>query len=183
MVQYDHRNVVENNSNNALGADNQQERLELKSWIVGFTDGEGTFSVSIIKNKTTKTGWQVFPEFVITQGAKSLQALEMIKDYFGCGNIFVNKRYDNHTENLYRFCVRSLSDLHETIIPFFDEHQLQTAKQNDFLIFKTIIEMLLNKEHFTDKGLEKIAKKIETMNRKKRSRFLESSETIRQALR
>ena len=168
-------------SNKVFGADNQQERLELKSWIVGFTDGEGTFSVSIIKNKTTKSGWQVFPEFVITQGEKSLHVLKTIREYFGCGSIFVNKRYDNHTENLYRFCVRSLRDLNEVIIPFFDQYQLQTAKKNDFLIFKTIIAMLLNKEHLTDRGLKKIAQHIEKMNRKKQSRFLESLETIRQA--
>lgn len=41
-------------SKNASSADNQQERSEIKGWIVGFTDGEGCFSVSIIKNKTTK---------------------------------------------------------------------------------------------------------------------------------
>jgi hypothetical protein len=33
-----------NHSNNATSADNQQERLAY--WIVGFVDGEGTFSVS-----------------------------------------------------------------------------------------------------------------------------------------
>jgi hypothetical protein len=31
-----------------MGADNQQERLDA-SWIVGFTDGEGCFHISINK--------------------------------------------------------------------------------------------------------------------------------------
>ncbi len=52
-------------SKNASGADNQQERLDW--WIVGFVDGEGTFSVSFNRNSTTSCGYQVFPEFVITQ--------------------------------------------------------------------------------------------------------------------
>src|SRR3989344_4254492 len=106
-------------SKKVISADNQQERLKIKSWMVGFTDGEGCFSVSLLKNRTSKNGWQVFPEFVITQGKKSLPALEIFKKYFKCGKIFVNKRYDNHNENLYRFCVRSLNDLSKKIIPFF----------------------------------------------------------------
>ncbi len=67
-----------------LGADNQQERLRTVGWIVGFVDGEGCFSVTIQK-ATTATGWQVFPEFVVTQGEKSLQALHDLKEFFGCG--------------------------------------------------------------------------------------------------
>ena len=57
-----------------LGADNQQERLRTVGWIVGFVDGEGCFSVTIQK-ATTATGWQVFPEFVVTQGRKKLASL------------------------------------------------------------------------------------------------------------
>lgn len=100
-----------------------QERLEIIFWIVGFTDGEDCFSASIFKNKTSKLGWQVFPEFVIAQGMKSLSALETIQEYFDCGKIYVNNRTDNHRENLYRYCVRSVSDLHTKIIPFFKKYR------------------------------------------------------------
>ena len=148
---------------------------------MGFTDGEGCFSISMFRNATTKFGWQVFPEFVITQGAKSLPALKLFQSFFGCGRIFVNKRYDNHHEPLYRYCVRSVKDLHEIIIPFFQKHPLQTAKQKDFTLFAEAVEMLLRKEHLTESGLKKIALKIERMNRKKPSRFLESPETKRHA--
>ena len=147
--------------------------------MVGFTDGEGCFSVSLFKNKTTSSGWQVFPEFVITQGKKSLPSLRIFQEYFRCGKIFINKRYDNHNEFLYRYCVRNIKDLYEKIIPFFKKHSLKTAKNNDFKIFADIVAMLMNKEHFSHGGLVKIAKKIEKMNRKKASRFLESSDTIR----
>ena len=67
-------------SDNMLGADNQQERLRTVGWIVGFVDGEGCFSVTIQK-ATTATGWQVFPEFVVTQSGKSLQALHDLKEF------------------------------------------------------------------------------------------------------
>lgn len=158
---------------------NQQERLEKEAWIVGFTDGEGCFSVSLFRNSTTKSGWQVFPEFVISQGKKSLPALEIFKDYFKCGKIFVNKRYDNHHEYMYRYCVRSLKDLVTIIIPFFEKHHLYTAKRNDFRLFSEIVLMIHQKKHLTSRGLRTIAQKIERMNRKKASSFLKSSEAIR----
>jgi len=166
-------------SKNVIGADNQQERLEIESWIVGFTDGEGCFSVSLLKNKTAKTGWQVFPEFVITQGKKSLPALEIFKNYFQCGKVFENKRYDNHKENLYRYCIRSIKDLQEKVIPFFNRYQLKTSKIKDFQIFCKILVLVEKREHLNRKGLTKIAKLIQQMNRKKASRFLESLETKR----
>src|SRR3972149_6759405 len=164
-------------SKKVIGADNQQERFKIANWICGFVDGEGCFSVSIIKNKTTKFGIQIFPEFVITQGAKSLSVLEEIKSFFKCGNVFVNKRYDNHNENLYRYCVRSKNDLTEIIIPFFRQNRLKTAKKGDFEIFAKILAMMNENDHSELKGINKIAKMIERMNRKKSSKFLESSET------
>src|SRR3990167_1210403 len=125
----------------------QQERLEIENWITRFTDGEGCFSINIFRNSTSKSGWQVFPEFVITQGEKSLAALELFQEYFGCGKVFVNKRYDNHSEHLYRYCVRSINDLQKKVVPFFREHPLRTAKQKDFEIFTKIVMMIANKQH------------------------------------
>ena len=156
-----------------------RERLNIESWIVGFTDGEGCFSVSMFKNKTTRSGWQVFPEFVITQGVKSKSALEIFKEYFGVGSIYINKRYDNHNEHLYRYCVRTINEIDSVIIPFFKQHPLQTAKRNDFEVFEKIVAMLRQRKHQTEEGLKEIALMIQLMNRKKASRYLESLETKR----
>ena len=159
--------------------DNQQERLKMIGWITGYVDGEGCFSVSLFRNKTAKFGWQVFPEFVVTQGEKSKKSLEILRKFFKCGKIFANKRYDDHNENIYRYCVRSKKDLTEIIIPFFKENQLKTAKKEDFEIFARIVSRMNRREHSELEGMERIAKMIEKMNRKKPSNFLESSETKR----
>ncbi len=168
-------------SHNASSADNQQERLEIANWICGFVDGEGCFSVSFIRNATTGSGWQVFPEFVVTQGEKSRSAIEVIKDFFECGQIYINRRHDNHKESLLRYCVRSRRDLQEKVIPFFQRFSLRTAKQQDFKKFVTILQCMDRGEHMTSDGLRTIATIIQSMNRKIPSRFLESSETTRQA--
>lgn len=160
--------------------DNQQERPKMIGWIVGFTDGEGCFSVSIIKNATTTLGWQIFPEFVVTQGEKSRASLEALQSFFGCGRIYINRRKDNHREHLLRYCVRAKNDLQQIIIPFFKAHQLMTAKQYDFLLFSRIINLMDKKAHMHARGMTKIARLISQMNRKNLPKFLESSETTRQ---
>ena len=164
-------------SDNPVSADNQQGRLS-SQWIVGFADGEGCFSVSIFKNRTSKFGYQVFPEFVITQGAKSQAVLKDIQSFFGCGNIYENKRKDNHRESLYRYCVRSRKDLLETIIPFFEANHLRTAKRSDFKTFSMVVRMVENQQHMANSGLNRIRRLAGSMNRQKR-RTREPSETTR----
>ena len=155
-------------TDNVIGAENQQERLKTTGWVVGFIDGEGCFSVSLHKNPTTKLGWQIMPEFVATQGEKSLASLKKLQSFFSCGRIFVNHRYDNHRENLYRFCVRSFRELDERIIPFFRKNELQTAKSRDFDIFAQIIGLMKEKEHLNKKGIKKIIALATKMNTGKR---------------
>lgn len=157
--------------------DNQQERLKTIGWITGYVDGEGCFSVSFIKNVTTKSGWQIFPEFVVTQGGKSKKSLAILQNFFGCGKIFVNRRHDNHREHIYRYCIRSQEELRKVVIPFFEKHQLRTAKKEDFKHFSFILHQMELKKHLTKRGMQMIAKRVEKMNHKKTSRFLESSET------
>jgi hypothetical protein len=153
-------------SKKASSADNQQERLTMANWLVGFVDGEGSFLISFLRNKTTRYGWQVFPEFVVTQGAKSFRTLEEIKSFFGCGHVFINRRSDNHHEHLYRFCIRSAKDLRDKVIPFFERHKLRTAKQKDFQKFKQVLNLMKRGVHLKERGIEKIRDIARTMNRK-----------------
>jgi hypothetical protein len=159
-----------------MTADNQQERLDPK-WIVGFTDGEGCFHVSINKIPGMSLGWQVLPEFRIVQHEKDEEVLHEIKNYFGFGKIEINNKDENATRKGFR--VRGLENLNK-VVKFFQEHSLKTSKRKNFEIFSEIIEMMNNKEHLTKEGLDKIAKLISEMNRKPHPKYLESSETIRQ---
>jgi hypothetical protein len=42
------------------------------------------------------------------------------------------------------------------IIPFFEKYPLISQKQADFKLFKLIVELINNKEHMTQDGLQKI---------------------------
>jgi len=156
-------------SDKASGADNQQERLKFIGWIVGFVDGEGCFTVSFFKHPKSRLRlkWEVFPEFVITQGIKSEAALKRIKDFFDCGAIYLNKRHDNHHEHLLKYVVRNRADLLTKVIPFFEKNPLQSAKKKDFCIFARIIRMMNKKKHLEEKGLKRIQLMVRRMNTRK----------------
>jgi len=156
-------------SNKASSADNQQERLAYIGWILGFVDGEGCFTVSFFTHPKSRLRlkWQVFPEFVISQETKSKKALEGIRKFFGCGALYLNKRYDNHHEHMMKYVVRNREDLLGRIIPFFENHSLKTAKKNDFRIFAQIVRMMAKGKHLQEKGLERIRQMVMKMNTRK----------------
>tara|TARA_Y100000310_G_scaffold242682_1_gene246852 strand:+ start:1828 stop:2313 length:486 start_codon:yes stop_codon:yes gene_type:complete len=155
-----------------MSADNQQERLNA-SWIVGFTDGEGCFHVSLNKNPKMTLNYQVLPEFRIVQNKKDEQLLEKIKDYFGFGSIRINRK-DHHGTRM-EFRVRGKDNI-DKIINFFKKNPLQTSKKEDFRIFSEIVDLMKEEKHLTMEGLKEIRLLTYKMNRRK---HLESSETIR----
>jgi LAGLIDADG endonuclease len=167
----DSDSILPNGSDNSSAADNQQERLIYIGWITGFVDGEGCFSINFIRQPTRvnrrgyTTGFQVAHEFAVTQGAKSISCLLRLKDFFGVGQVLVNRRYDNHKEHLYRYVVRKRQDLYETIIPFFLQYPMRTSKNSDFLKFAECLRQMMTYQHLTVDGLLKIVEIAETMNR------------------
>ena len=77
-------------SENPSSADNQQERLD--AYIAGFVDGEGSFHVAICRNDGTRAGWQLVPEFRVSQNVERREVLDLIARRLGCGQIRENHR-------------------------------------------------------------------------------------------
>lgn len=129
-------------------------------WICGFTDGEGCFYIGINKNKTMKLKQQVLPEFVITQHKRDIKVLYAIKEFFKCGIVKKNKG------DIMCYCVRNLKNLINIIIPFFEKNILKTIKKYNFLRFKWIVNVMINKQyHLTEEGLKKIKLVKDKMNK------------------
>jgi len=176
-------------SKNVPSADNQQERIRRNGWVVGFVDGEGSFLVNIFKSPKAKLGWQVFPEFNVSQAEKAIDALYFLEKFFKCGHIYAHTKRNIEKTNwdpLYKFCVRSKPELKERIIPFFEENLPRTAvKRRDFKKFVKVIKMIDKGDHLNVKGLRAIAKVAQGMTHRKPFEessvyeFLLSSETIR----
>jgi hypothetical protein len=114
-----------------------------------------------------KLGYQVAHEFAVTQGAQSVQCLHELREFFGVGQVIANKRYDNHREHLFRYVVRRRSELLETVIPFFRQHQMHSSKQLNFEKFARCSRARLSGSSQDDRGLLEIVEIAETMNRRK----------------
>jgi hypothetical protein len=151
--------------------DNQQERLITVGWVIGFVDGEGCFSIGFTRQpdrprrRGYRTGYQVNHDFVVPQGARSLEALHALQTFFGVGRVYVNTRHDNHREDMHAYTVHRRSDLMDVIIPFFRQHQLRTSKRSDFEKFARCLDLIATNRHLTREGLADIAEIAQTMNR------------------
>ena len=122
----------------------------LNPWFVtGFTDGDGSFAVSITKKKEG-IGWKIVPMFTIGLDQKDLDLLVQIKAFFNIGNIYTS------TRGVVYYTVGSVKDIVKYIIPHFDKFPLVTQKLKDFTLFKEIVLLMEKGEHNTLPGLFKV---------------------------
>src|SRR5579864_5438444 len=103
-------------SDNLIGADNQQERLD--AYLAGFVDGEGSFHVAVQRNPSTRLGLQLVPEFHVSQNPERREVLDLLQRRLGCGRIVENHRGSRDTSMV--FVVRKRDDLLRQVIPFFE---------------------------------------------------------------
>ena len=138
-------------------------------WIVGFTDGEGCFSVSFNLRESMTVGVETRPSFAVGQKSPSLASLEKMRNFFGCGHIRYSKR-----DGTYKYEVRNIDDLVNKIIPFYEKHSLETLKKDDFNLFAEICRSMKQGSHLNEEGMKKIIEKGYSMNPSgQRKRFIE----------
>ena len=137
---------------NASGADNQQERLD--AYIAGFVDGEGTFHVAVQRNPSTRTGWQLVPEFHVSQNAERRQVLDLIQRRLGCGRIQENHRGSKDTTLV--FVVRNRQDLLDRVLPFFERQPLVSSKQFELDTFAFIVRSMAEGRHKSESGFDSL---------------------------
>lgn len=127
-----------------------EDSFSLNPWfITGFTDGDGSFAVSIAKKKSG-IGWKIQPIFTIGLDPKYLDLLVQIKAYFKVGKIYTS------TRGIVYYTVGSTKDIIKYILPHFDKYALVTLKLKDYLVFKEIVLLLEKGEHKSLPGLFKI---------------------------
>lgn len=141
-----------------VGCPNLAEGLTA-DWIVGFIDGEGCFHVGINKHDELRFKYQVLPELTVVQHERDINLLYKLKTVMQCG---VVRR--NHGD---RYCwrVRSLKNLIEKIVPFFERNTLKSKKAVDFQKFAKVVRMMQEGKHLEEDGFNEILKIASTMNR------------------
>nr|WBU10795.1 hypothetical protein [Malassezia equina] len=135
------------------------------AWLVGFIDGEGTFSIDILNNQSIALNYQVQLRFILTQHIRDKDLIIAIKEYFNCGTLVKD------TEIKIQYRMRSLNDLETKLFPILDKYPLQTQKYLDEQTFRQVFLIIKNGEHLTEKGLDEIRYLKSTMNRGRMKQF------------
>jgi hypothetical protein len=132
---------------------------DLPSYISGYVDGEGCFTVSISPRPTLRVGWEVRPSLSVSQNADRSEVLLEIQQYFGCGTL----RPDRSDQTL-KWETRKLLELRLVVIPHFDRYPLRSSKHRDFELFADICERMARGEHLVCAGLVEIVRLAGQMN-------------------
>ena len=140
-----------------------------------YVDGEGSFSVSVQRNATCRVGFQLVPEFHVSQNGDRSQVLSVIRERFGgCGYIKPNGRKDRALV----YVVRRREHLLEHVIPFFERTPLMSSKQEDFGKFAAIVRSMALGHHRTASGFSRLLDEALSMNGNGRFRSVRWKELL-----
>jgi len=121
------------------------------SWIAGFINGDGSFSLGFTKKSNSRLGATCLPTFSIVQHERDRILLERIQSSLGCGKFSSLK-----VDGCYDLRVADIATITSKIVPFFTSHTLQGAKALDFRDFCLGIEIMNKGGHLTEVGLTKL---------------------------
>lgn len=131
------------------------------SWLSGFTDAEGCFSINIYKGKDKKNFCRC--RYILDQ-KDARELLLHIRNMLNYGS--VNLR--NKTNNVYRLTVSMNKPRRKDfalIIQYIQEFPLKTTKSLNFELWCKILDLIKLKRHNTKEGLELIKRLRIEMNR------------------
>ena len=120
-------------------------------WLVGFTDGDGTFSIA-----HQNGNWSL--AFKLSQHEYNMRLLYFIKSQLKVGNI--NKETKT---NMVNYRIRDRKILAEHIFPVFDKYPLLTSKYFDYLKFKEAYKILGNTNLTKDQRNEIMFELVKTV--------------------
>ncbi len=148
-------------ANLRLGQDagSLQDEVDFPSYLSGYVDGEGCFTVSIAPRPTLLVGWEVRPSLSVSQNGDRLEVLLLMQEYFGCGHLRPDR-----SDKTWKWEVRSLSLLVNRVVPHFRRYPLQSGKRRDSELFADICQRMVQGEHRHSAGLRGIVRLAGEMN-------------------
>ena len=128
-------------SDNASGADNQQERFSIDTvspdighFLAGFALGEGSFMLVCRPRSDHRRGWRVSAAFNASQ--IDLAPLELFQRTLGCGTI---RKAGNGG---WYYEVNRLRDIQTAVLPFFRRFHLVGQKALEFEMFERAVDLM-----------------------------------------
>lgn len=120
---------------------------QLKWFLSGFIDGEGSFCLNIKSRKDSRYGLRIEPAFYVYQHEKSVHILELLRKMFGCGSI----HRKTSPYSVFTYQISGIKPCYTKVIPFFEKYPL-IVKSQTFEIFKKAVDFMYKKRHLTKEG-------------------------------
>lgn len=127
------------------------------SWLSGITDGEGSFTCSLLSNSSAFRY-----RFILTQKWAANKCvlehiLKLLNEYFIEGSVVTH-----HADNVGELRINGLKNCKGLFI-YFDKYSLISKKKDSYLKWKSLYNKLVNKDHLNNETrleLIKLAKQI-----------------------
>lgn len=128
-------------------------------YIVGLTDGEGSFLVYLLPPKKAhgSVHYRIQCRYYIKMREDELPLLKKVQRFWRRGKIYFQKEYRKNQRDNYRFEIFNYELLEKIVVPFFKRHPLESKRVKDFQIFCKVLDLAITKAHHTQEGLAKIA--------------------------
>lgn len=137
------------------------KKIQDPHWLAGFTSAEGCFQIRIFKSKTN-IGEAALLIFSVAQHLRDEQLIKSFIAYLQCGRVEIRK------DNTVEYKVTKLNDTINKIIPFFLKYLVIGVKYQDFTDWCKVAEMMKDKKHLTEEGLEQIKKIKDGINKERK---------------
>ena len=138
--------------------------IDSNAWLAGFIESDGSFYV----NYTPKSS-SLACKFYLNQSTKNhlgLDKIEIMQDLASFLNVKVANRTIEKKYSQYSVTTNSVVN-NQIIIDYLDKFPLFSSKFLNYQDFKTIVNLIIKKEHKTDAGKEKIQLIKSGMNNKR----------------
>ena len=154
------------------------EKLPLKeghlandSWLSGFIDSDGSFSVQHTKVENNAKKRKISCRLRIEQrildpitGDSYLKILTNIAEFLNCSLLI---RKQKSTGNEYYILTASSKISIDILVKYLDINPLYSSKYLDYKNWKEIVLLILENKHYTEEGLIKTDTVRNSMNRKR----------------
>ncbi len=144
-----------------LPKDNNIDNLN-PNFVSGLIDAEASFIISVRqRSKLKEDNWIVQASLQVRMNNKDLALLVLIQRFFNDIGSFSH----NTKTNTVNYTITKLKDLVNVVIPHFKNYPLRSAKSIDFQLWVQCVEMINNKQHLTESGLNEILSVKYQLNR------------------
>lgn len=151
--------------------ENPRSDALIRGWILGFTEGEGSFNITISNRPGHKYGLEVSPRFSIGLHEKDHSTLKRIQKELRVGKIYfksgkTQRKQGMRTSDHVHYDVKKIRDcLHiRRYFQVFDEKDWLTTKYQDFKKWCQVLDLMVRKAHLTPNGIVEIALIRDQMN-------------------